>query len=98
MAKHNGLVDPKLSQRVLEQGRVRSWGPQAAWSGAVAVTWPVDDNDAVVLREPAHEAVDHEVFDHCAIAVDENNSLTLPALQVMQADPVHGQELADGGC
>jgi hypothetical protein len=97
MAKHNGLVDPKLGQCFLEQGRVRSWGPQATGSGAVAVTWPVDDNDTVVLREPAHEAVDYKVFDHRAIAVDENNSLTLPALKVMQPDATHGQELADGG-
>ncbi len=98
MTQHNGAVDPKLSQRFLEKGSVRSRGPQAASSRAVAVTWPVDDNDAVVLREPAHEAVDYKVFDHRAIAVDENNSLTLPALKVVQPDAIHGQELADGGC
>jgi hypothetical protein len=97
MAKHNSLIDAKLSQRVPEQGGVCSWGPQAAGSGAVAVSWPVDNDHAVAFGELAHEAADHKVFDHRAIAVDENNGLTAPALKVMKADAVHGQELADGG-
>ena len=44
MPEHDGLLDPKLRERVLEQGGMGARRPQVARSGAVAVAGSVKDD------------------------------------------------------
>src|SRR4051794_25668568 len=85
-----------LVQRFLEQGGTGAWRPQVAWSRAVTVPGTLDHDDAVTLRKPIHEAVDREVLDQGAVAVDEDQGLTRPPLDVVQTHAVHVEKATDG--
>ena len=95
MSKHDGLLDTKLVQGVLIERGMRSGRPQPARALAVAVAGPLDDNHAVALGEPVHQAVHGEVLDQSAVAVNEGQGLAGPFLNVVQAHPVHVQKAPD---
>ncbi len=97
VTEHGGLIDTELDKRVPEQPCVCSGRPQDAWSRAVAVSGSVDDDDAVAFGEPAHQIADHKVLDHRAVAVDEDNRLTVATLKVVKSYPVDSQEFANRG-
>ena len=63
---------------------------------AVAVAGSVDDDHPEPLGEAVHEAVDREVLDQGAVAVDQHQGLALAALDVVQAHAVHVEKATDG--
>ena len=92
MPKHDALFDAKLPECLLIERRVSPRRPYPARPRAIAISRPLDDDHAVVLREPIHQIVYCEVLNKGAIAMDEHQGLTLPALDIMKAHPIHAQE------
>ena len=55
----------------------------------------VEDDHAVSSRRKIDETARFKIFNLCAISVDKHQRLTAPAIDVMQADPIDVEKLAD---
>src|SRR5215212_5402922 len=72
-----------------------SWRPELARPAAVAIAGTVDHDDTEAFREPVDEAAHGEILDHCAVAMNEHQGLTLTALDVVQTHTIHGKKAPD---
>src|SRR4051795_8497400 len=95
MPEHDGLLHAKLREGLLEERRMSPRRPQPARPLAVAVAGPLDHDDAVAFGQAVHEAGDRKILDQGAVTVDEHKRLAVPALDIVQAHPIHVEEAAD---
>jgi hypothetical protein len=77
MADNNRALDAKLCYGSQEEGRLLKWSPRAVpWALAITKARAVEGNEPVasprVLQDPAGE----KVFDHAAIAVQQDDGLS----------------------
>ena len=88
----------ELDQRAVDQVGLRLRRPdRAAGPLAVAIARPVEDDHPVGLGRLRDEPARLEVLDHAAVAVQQDQRLALPALDVVQPHPVDLEELAFRG-
>ena len=88
----------KPSEGFLQQGGLRVGRPDpAARTIAEAKTGTVEGDNPVLFAEQIEDPAQHEIARHCAVAVQQHDTGTSPALDVVETDTVDGDELAPRG-
>ena len=95
MADDNRALHVKPPQRLLQQGGLRIRCPDpAARPIAEAEAGPIEGDDPVIFAEQIEDPAQHEITGHCSVAVQQHDSGTGPALDVMEAHAVDRDEFA----
>ena len=95
MAEEHRAIDVQPAQRRVQQLRLRRRGPAPVMRPArAAVARPVEGDDAIVLGGAGQEPREHEVVDHRAEAVHEDQRRPAAALEVVQPDAIDVKETA----
>ena len=96
MAEHDRAIHVELVHRAADQARLRGGtAAPAARPLAVAISRPVDGDDAIALGRFAHQSAQHEVLDHAAQPVQQDQRRPRPLLDIVQAHALDGDEAAE---
>ena len=88
-------MDVEPAQRAMDQLGLRRRRPEAiARSRAAAVARAIDGDHAIALGGPRDQPGQHEVVDHRADAVHEDEGCALASLDVVEPDAIDVNEAA----
>jgi hypothetical protein len=91
MTDHHRALHVKLSEGFLQQGGLRIWRPDPpARTIAEAKPGAVEGDNPVLFAEQTEDPAQHEITGHCAVAVQQHDTGTSPALDIMEAHTVDG--------
>src|SRR5262245_11837757 len=96
MSEDDGLRYTELYKGMRDQVGLRVGCPQfAAWSVAVTEAWPIERDDAVILRREIDETARFKVLKHAAIAMKQYDSVADTSLGVVEPDVTYLDETAN---
>ena len=96
MAEHDGAMDVERLQGLAHQAGLRRRAEaKAPRPLAMPVSRPVDGDHAVALAGFAHQAAQHEIFDHAAQPVQQHERRPIAFVEVVQGDAVDSDEASE---
>jgi hypothetical protein len=98
VSEDDGRRGVELHERFVDQVGLRVRGPErAARAPAVAISRPVEDDDAILLGGLVKEPARLEVLEHASVAVQQDERFAFATLDIVQADTIDLEESSLGG-